>query len=106
MERENTLIIQATGKIKSLGFDVYLPKDDLEKNKKLTYEHYHHILTKKIIEKHIKLAQQNKITENFGEKDYREYREKVNSEDNLSVAQKANLCSFLSDELNNIDINS
>ena len=69
------------------------------------YEHYH-ILAKKIIEKHIKLARQNKITENFGEKDYREYREKINSEDNLSTAQKANLCSFLSDELNNIDINS
>lgn len=64
----------------------------------------HHAKAEKIIKKHIAIARQNGVTENFGEKEYRKFREQVNFDESLSYAEKAMLCDFLSNSLNAIEI--
>lgn len=40
--------------------------------------------------------------ENYGQKEYRKFRDKVNMDDNLSCAEKAHLCAELSEKINNL----
>ena len=61
---------------------------------------------KKIINKMILKWQAGKHYENFGEKEYRKYREAINNNEKLSYAEKADLCGFLSTHLANINDNS
>lgn len=44
--------------------------------------------------------------ENFGEKEYRKFCEKINNDDRLNYGQKANLCRWLSELLGGINDNS
>ena len=64
---------------------------------------------KKIIDRHIQIARKGGLYENFGEKAYRKFKDNINTfenEDDLSFADKANVCEFLSSELSTIDQNS
>lgn len=59
-------------------------------------------LAKKIIAKYEAKAKKYGITENFGEKDYRIFMDKVNQNNDLSYAEKADLCGYLSEYLSYI----